>query len=575
MFLFCVVKSQSSVVLNMINPSRMSRVWTYGGIVYVCWRIACANHMPIMDCDEVYNYWEPLHYLLYKSGMQTWEYAPQYALRTYAYLIPMSLLSNIYRYVYELLSPHARGYLLSFLLPVVSVNDNIPVKIWVFSCLRASLAGITGCLEVAFCLSLSQWWASESVALATGLLLATSTGMAHAAGAYLPSSTMMTLWLLCASAYLRNNTWLFIGGAVVAALAVGWPFGIICFLPMGLQILVESKNPMKLLLGTALWTFLVQASVMVVDYYHYDHQWLSPIANIVLYNAKEGGDELYGVEPPSYYLKNLLLNFNYAAVLGLLTLPVAAIQRMKGSPLPIPLIVTCVAPLFLWLAIVMPRPHKEERFLFPIYPALCACAAITLESIWESTLGRFVPKRRFLWILFLVPTAVLCISRTLALAKYYTAPLFVYAALAQNAPPTDVSELVCTCGEWYRFPSSFYLPPNYQLGFLPSSFRGQLPKPFGSQGVFNDENKEELDRYVPSIESCTYVIELIHGEDPECLRYMNESESSWTRIASHEYLDASQTSSLHRILYLPYHHEKAVSDGFVRYNAYTLYQKNV
>lgn len=28
----------------------------------------------IHDCDEVFNYWEPLHYLLYESGFQTWEY---------------------------------------------------------------------------------------------------------------------------------------------------------------------------------------------------------------------------------------------------------------------------------------------------------------------------------------------------------------------------------------------------------------------------------------------------------------------------------------------------------------------
>ena len=28
----------------------------------------------IHDCDEVFNYWEPLHFLLYRSGFQTWEY---------------------------------------------------------------------------------------------------------------------------------------------------------------------------------------------------------------------------------------------------------------------------------------------------------------------------------------------------------------------------------------------------------------------------------------------------------------------------------------------------------------------
>eukprot|EP00577_Skeletonema_sp_RCC1716_P028186 CAMPEP_0113413188 /NCGR_PEP_ID=MMETSP0013_2-20120614/23279_1 /TAXON_ID=2843 ORGANISM="Skeletonema costatum, Strain 1716" /NCGR_SAMPLE_ID=MMETSP0013_2 /ASSEMBLY_ACC=CAM_ASM_000158 /LENGTH=72 /DNA_ID=CAMNT_0000299819 /DNA_START=49 /DNA_END=264 /DNA_ORIENTATION=- /assembly_acc=CAM_ASM_000158 len=52
-------------------------------ILYIAIRISTANLAPITDCDEVFNYWEPLHFILYGSGMQTWEYAPQYALRTY------------------------------------------------------------------------------------------------------------------------------------------------------------------------------------------------------------------------------------------------------------------------------------------------------------------------------------------------------------------------------------------------------------------------------------------------------------------------------------------------------------
>ena len=34
-------------------------------ILYITIRICCANLVPILDCDEVYNYWEPLHYVLY------------------------------------------------------------------------------------------------------------------------------------------------------------------------------------------------------------------------------------------------------------------------------------------------------------------------------------------------------------------------------------------------------------------------------------------------------------------------------------------------------------------------------
>jgi alpha-1,2-mannosyltransferase len=29
---------------------------------------------PISDCDETFNYWEPVHQLMYGRGMQTWEF---------------------------------------------------------------------------------------------------------------------------------------------------------------------------------------------------------------------------------------------------------------------------------------------------------------------------------------------------------------------------------------------------------------------------------------------------------------------------------------------------------------------
>ena len=50
-------------------------------------RLVSAALNIVHDCDEVYNYWEPLHYLLFGSGMQTWEYSSAYALRSYLYLL--------------------------------------------------------------------------------------------------------------------------------------------------------------------------------------------------------------------------------------------------------------------------------------------------------------------------------------------------------------------------------------------------------------------------------------------------------------------------------------------------------
>ena len=34
-------------------------------VVFVAIRVGTANLSPITDCDEVFNYWEPLHFLLY------------------------------------------------------------------------------------------------------------------------------------------------------------------------------------------------------------------------------------------------------------------------------------------------------------------------------------------------------------------------------------------------------------------------------------------------------------------------------------------------------------------------------
>jgi len=41
----------------------------------------------IQDCDEVFNFWEPLHYLDRGHGFQTWETSPAFAIRSWAYIL--------------------------------------------------------------------------------------------------------------------------------------------------------------------------------------------------------------------------------------------------------------------------------------------------------------------------------------------------------------------------------------------------------------------------------------------------------------------------------------------------------
>lgn len=53
------------------------------------------------DCElvqTVFNYWEPLHYVWRGKGFQTWEYSPDYAIRSYFYLLVNSFPGFVAQY---------------------------------------------------------------------------------------------------------------------------------------------------------------------------------------------------------------------------------------------------------------------------------------------------------------------------------------------------------------------------------------------------------------------------------------------------------------------------------------------
>lgn len=54
------------------SPKKISTKWAFALLLAA--RLVSAIFNIVHDCDEVYNYWEPLHFLLYGYGMQTWEY---------------------------------------------------------------------------------------------------------------------------------------------------------------------------------------------------------------------------------------------------------------------------------------------------------------------------------------------------------------------------------------------------------------------------------------------------------------------------------------------------------------------
>lgn len=79
-----VMPSIQTAFKTFLSARLCSAIWTY-----------------ISDCDETYNYWEPLHYLFYGRGLQTWEYSPQFALRSYAYLMLQGSVGWIYEKLFH------------------------------------------------------------------------------------------------------------------------------------------------------------------------------------------------------------------------------------------------------------------------------------------------------------------------------------------------------------------------------------------------------------------------------------------------------------------------------------------
>eukprot|EP00532_Pseudo-nitzschia_australis_P017573 CAMPEP_0168249544 /NCGR_PEP_ID=MMETSP0141_2-20121125/2056_1 /TAXON_ID=44445 /ORGANISM="Pseudo-nitzschia australis, Strain 10249 10 AB" /LENGTH=573 /DNA_ID=CAMNT_0008185541 /DNA_START=83 /DNA_END=1803 /DNA_ORIENTATION=- len=526
--------------------------WTFIVLpVHIGYRVYLANRMPIMDCDEVFNYWEVVHFLLFRGkSLQTWEYANEFALRTYAYLTPIAGGGIFPYWLWSLLTEQVFD-------PSQSLN------IAVFVLLRATFGASMAYAEVSFCRAIvEQGFAINDSNMKGNEIESTGKGVGKTVVATTKS------WFLLVAVFYFDGHLAFVGGCLSEkAKCALLLFSDLCYIGYRLAFRCagfgsagdrnfdpRTRTDVDVRISSdSSIAMVIQGLVMFVDYQHYGRV-VSPLWNILLYNTQAGGDELYGVEPFSYYVKNLLLNLNYVAPVGLAGfLPLIWSFLWSRSPSSTwKEGLSLMAPLYLWLTIVVPRPHKEERFLYPVYPSLCLGAAVISVSLIQRVLNHpwwTKPKQQgngqkqkstrniqikstiglaIIWL----PALIISLSRTVALSKYYSAPLHVYAQMSvaiakvntssklEGTDPTETStDVVCTCGEWYRFPSSFFIESKSSeviFGFAPSTFTGQLPQPFTKEGSgipkattnqFNDKNEPEVGSHTP-IESCDFLIEL-------------------------------------------------------------------
>ncbi|KAI1287314.1 Alpha-1,2-mannosyltransferase ALG9 [Halotydeus destructor] len=519
-------------------------------------RLCSAIWSNISDCDETFNYWEPTHYLLYGSGLQTWEYSPLYAIRSYAYLWLYAAPAYVYNHI---------------------VN---PKKMFVFYFVRCLLAlSCAGC-ELYFYKGVNKTFGPR-VARLTLFFLVLGTGMFISATAFLPSTFSMYFILLAYGSWLQQNYKLSIIASGINAI-LGWPFAGLLSIPIALDLcLVKRKFYMCLKYG-AIFGTLIAAPVIAVDSFYYGKPVFASL-NIVLYNVfSKHGANLYGTEPWHFYLYNGILNWNLAFVFSLMSLPVSVIIYVTYLVTREPRLKlhdyhwTCLGGLLLWGSVFIIQAHKEERFLFPVYPLIGLTAAFCLDS-WQKLVSSIKLLNKlfgYLLIVILATFAVLSVSRSVLLFKAYHGAMDVYLEVDQlnEQLPAKLKEInLCVGKEWHRFPSSFFLPDErWKLQFIKSNFGGQLPKPFPSDLMatrlipteMNDLNKEEHSRYV-NLTLCDY---LIDSDYPNYggLDLPYSKMADFEAIASLKFLDSQSSPSLWRAFYVPYVHETKCS--YIMYN---------
>ncbi|ANB12986.1 dolichyl-P-Man:Man(6)GlcNAc(2)-PP-dolichol alpha-1,2-mannosyltransferase [Sugiyamaella lignohabitans] len=549
--------------------------WSSVFIACLTVRLICARFSIIPDCDEVFNYWEPTHFLTHGFGLQTWEYSPVYAIRSWAYVGLHGLIIKA----------------LSYAIPSERPNDSV-----LFYGLRAVFAIFSAFTEAKLYAALSNN-ISRRVGFSYLVLSLLSSGMFHASVSYLPSSFALYFVTLALANFVedtgrsgaksssqlitRGFTWLAVAGLL------GWPFTLVLALPFGLRFTLKSflgksyskyfVTVVKVLLSSG----LILASIVAVDSIAYKKLGVVVPFNIVSYNVLNSDDStgptIFGTEPWTYYVFNLAINFNGATVLALLSLLAPLISRRPQNSAFY--LLTIISPFFLWLSIFISTPHKEERFLYPVYSSLLLNSALGLEvviTISSKILGlvgiRWTHRGRLIGTVVVIAISIVSLSRSLALSIYYSAPLDVYDHIPYEANATSITN-VCVGREWYRYPSSYFLAENQRLKFVKSGFSGLLPGEFQEQQAdttqatkywwdlvgtsavpsgMNNQNLEDHSKYV-DIKECDYIVDTnsfsVDSEAGEEL-YITDKEN-WQPIYCGKFLDSSASSGIGRVLMLP------------------------
>ncbi|CAB4059693.1 ALG9 [Lepeophtheirus salmonis] len=390
-------------------------------------------------------------------------------------------------------------------------------------------------------------------------------------GAFLHSSALPVNY----GAWFHSNIPLAISCTALSTL-FSWPFAGALGVPIALDILFRQKRLKEFITYSLSSFFFIFAPEIMIDWVFYGKIVFAPL-NIVIYNIfTSHGADIYGTEPWYFYLLNGFLNFNFIFFISLLVIPMGLFTKLftSTSNNDIPFCTLYIG-FYLWLGIFTFQSHKEERFLFPIYPLICLGASHFIDCLQKlyTCLARNCSRIMSLYVNYNAPTSLW--------VKINSLPDNLNTENNPNHPPPKYT--VCVGKEWYRFPTSFFLPStSWNVEFLKSDFKGQLPRHYDESDYlttsriikeFNDQNLEEKSRYRIAAEDCDFIVDQDTGDDSSN-REENyiRNKKRWKVVFSYGILNPKKMKSNRflRAFYVPFLSSK--KDAF---NEYTLLRNEV
>ncbi|SCU94098.1 LADA_0G06524g1_1 [Lachancea dasiensis] len=489
----------------------------------------------VSDCDETFNYWEPLNFLLRGFGKQTWEYSPEYSIRSWAFLLPLYASLSPFKKIIPLLGlpPSTLFYIARFLMGFYSV-----VMEWLlFREIDTKLSSFTANIWLLLQLLNPGWFHASVELLPSSFAMVTMLGFMKFGIRYLSNRS--------ATPFIQALSFNFVSGVL------GWPFVLILSIPMVFHYVLTHRILATVKTGFAsiLRLLSVISTIFLVDSAFYGK--FAPVAwNIVMYNViaadENSGPNIFGTEPWYYYPLNLLLNFPIPTLMGCV---IGVLSNWRLAP-----IWGC---LFVWMAVFLSQPHKEERFLYPIYPMITLAASVGYTNFWKGRKVSRIVRNTFFLALFIL-TLSQSFMRVFALVKNYTAPLDVYA----HIPPATGPQTICVGREWYHYPTSLFLEDDSRLRFTNSGFDGLLPGDFKEThsmlnsireipAGMNNENKFDPLKLVGADE-CDYYIDIVLPSDDTRDSFdPTLMEDEWVCIYRTAFIDVASSKFLGRAFALP------------------------